>query len=879
MILILWLPFLAVFYCQPETQVKDLPFMNPSLSMEERIDDLVGRMTLEEMVNQMRYDAPALDRLGVPAYNWWNEGLHGVARAGVATVFPQAIGLAAMWDDLFLFQLASIISDEARAKHHEFVRRNKRGIYQGLTFWSPNINLFRDPRWGRGMETFGEDPFLTGRLAVAFIQGLQGKDPNYLKVIATPKHFAVHSGPEPDRHIFDARVSKRDLWESYLPHFRDAIVEGKAYSIMCAYNRFMGAPCCGSSELIRDILRRQWKFEGYVVSDCWAIHDFWNNHKVVKTPAEATAMAVLAGTDLECGDAYPNLMDALTNGLISESEIIISVKRLFRARFKLGMFDPAEQVPYASIPFSVNDSEEHSILALEAARKSIVLLKNDQNLLPLSKDLKRIAVIGPNSDQIEILLGNYNGTPSRPVTPLAGIRNKLPKAQIIYAQGCELAQGIYNMQVIPASALIHGENLPGLNGSYFANQRCEGKPVLVRTDQEVDFYWGQDSPDDRLNDDNFSVCWSGYLIPPETGWYEIGAQVHNGCSLYLNDSLLFNTNSRHGPYLNSKSVYLQKDKKNKLVFEYCSYHNEAMARLVWAKHDRPLEQDALVAAQNAERVIMFMGLSPRLEGEEMEVPVDGFKGGDRTSLDLPAVQENLLREIHKLGKPMVLVVLNGSALALNWADQNIAAIVEAWYPGQQGGAAIADVLFGDYNPAGRLPVTFYRSVEQIPDFKEYGMRNRTYRYLIPAPLYPFGHGLSYSHFVYRDLSLSKSEINTDESMEVNLVVKNDGRQAGEEVVQLYVTHVRNDLPVPIRSLKGFKRLFLTPGQEKKITFVLSGKQLSLIDSEGRENVLPGEIVVSIGGKQPGFKGNADARTTEVLTQRFRTKGKPFPVNN
>jgi beta-glucosidase len=869
--------FLSIMNCREEVKVKELPFMNSSLSMDRRIQDLLDRMTLEEKINQMMYEAPAIERLGLPPYNWWNEGLHGVARAGVATVFPQAVGLAAMWDENFLFHVATVISDEARAKHHEFARRNKRGIYQGLTFWSPNINLFRDPRWGRGMETFGEDPFLTGRLAISFIQGLQGNDPRYLKVVATPKHFAVHSGPEPDRHSFDARVSQQDLWESYLPQFRDAIVEGRAYSIMCAYNRFKGVPCCGSSELIRNILRGQWQFEGYVVSDCWAVHDFWNGHKFVASPAEATAIAVQAGTDLECGDSYPNLLDALSRGLISESDINTSVQRLLRARFKLGMFDPPDQVAYTSIPISVNDCAEHDQAALEAARKSIVLLKNDQNLLPLSKELKHLAVIGPNSDQVEVLLGNYNGTPSHPVTPLTGIKNKLPGANIVYAPGCESAQGIYLFEKIPVSALFHDENQPGLSGLYFANQKCDGQPALVRTDQEIDFYWGQDSPDPGLDDDNFSIRWSGYLVAPETGWYSIGTQVHNGCTLYLNDSLLFKTNTRHGPYLNSKSVYLKKEMKNKLIMEYYSYHNEAMARLVWAKQDRPLQQEALQAARNAEIVIMFMGLSPRLEGEEMEVPVEGFRGGDRVSLNLPAIQENLMKEIHKLGKPIILVLLNGSAVSVNWADQNIPAIIEAWYPGQQGGTAIADVLFGDYNPAGRLPVTFYRSADQLPDFKDYSMKNRTYRYSAQIPLYPFGHGLSYTQFEYHDLSLSKSEIKTDDSIEVKCTITNKGTRAGEEVVQLYLTHLNHDFPLPIRSLKGFKRLFLEPGQEENIIFTLSGKQIALIDPDGQENVLPGEVMISVGGKQPGFKGNADARTTGILTTRFIIKGDPYPV--
>jgi len=851
----------------------DYPFLNPRLTVEERVDDLIGRMTLEEKISQMRYDAPAIDRLGIPEYNWWNECLHGVARAGVATVFPQAIGLGATWDMDLIHRAATAISDEARAKHHEFVRDDKRGIYQGLTFWSPNINIFRDPRWGRGMETYGEDPYLTGRLGVAFVKGLQGTHHKYLKVVATPKHYAVHSGPEPDRHTFDARVSERDLRETYLPHFRDCVVEGKAFSVMCAYNRFMGEPCCGSSRLLNDILRREWGFQGYVVSDCWAIEDFWERHRVVASPEEAVAMAVKSGTDLNCGIAYPSLLPAAEMGLITEEEIDVSVRRLFTARMKLGLFDPPDRVPYTRIPKNMNDCTRHDRLALEVARKSIVLLKNDNNMLPLSKKLKTIAVIGPNAHRIDVLWGNYNGTPSDPVTPLQGIRNKLGrKATVLYAQGCELIDGLYLERPVPSSALTTPDGQPGLLGAYFDNNEFRGEPLYTQIDEMVDFYWENGSPDKRLDDDDFGIRWSGYLTPPETGTYELGTFAFNGYRLFLEDSLLVEGRSRHHPVVRTQTVMLEKGRRYKLVMEFYAYHGESLAQLVWAKHDRPLEEEAVEVAQKADAVVLVMGLSPRLEGEEMRVELEGFRGGDRYTLQLPKVQKHLMQTIHALGKPTILVLLSGSALAVNWADEHIPAIIEAWYPGQRGGEAIADVLFGDTNPAGRLPVTFYKSLDQLPPFTDYALTGQTYRYFKGEPLYSFGHGLSYTCFHYSHLEFNHSDIQAGDTLHVSVRVENTGLLSGEEVVQLYVTDREASVPVPVRSLKGFQRIRLKPGESRRVAFVLKPRDMSLINDFEDRVVEPGVFEVAVGGKQPGFSGHADAETTEVLTSEFRVNG-------
>ena len=669
-------------------------YLNQDLPFERRVNDLVGRMTLEEKVSQMKDVAPAIERLGIPEYNWWNEALHGVARSGLATSFPQAIGLAATWDDSLIFQMATVISDEARAKHHEYVRAGSRQRYQGLTFWSPNINLFRDPRWGRGQETYGEDPFLTGRLAVQFIRGMQGDDPKYLKTVATVKHFAVHSGPEPERHSFDAVVSERDLRESYLPHFAAGIREGGAYSLMCAYNRVEGKAACGSDMLLEVILRGEWGFSGYVVSDCGAIDDIYLRHKVVATGAEAAALAVKTGTDLECGRVYTNLVDAVKQGLITEQEIGTAVKRLFLARFKLGMFDSPDRVRWAQIPYGVLDRPAHRELARRVARESIVLLKNAGGVLPLRKDLATLAVLGPNADQWRMLLGNYNGMPADPVSPLRGIREAVGRGtRVLYARGADLADGF-----------------PGTDGP---------------------------------------------SVPAET-----------------------------------------------------------------------LAVEAVKAARQADAVVLFLGLTARLEGEEMRVELEGFRGGDRTRIDLPAAQERLLERIVAVGKPTVLVLLNGSALAVSWAQQHVPAIVEAWYPGQAGGTAIADVLFGDYNPGGRLPVTFYKSVDDLPPFDDYRMEGRTYRFFKGTPLYPFGYGLSYTSFAYKQLRTSAGTLRADDTLTVRVDVTNTGQREGDEVVQLYVRHLGSRVTRPREDLRGYRRVTLRPGETRTVQFPLVAASLA-----------------------------------------------------
>jgi beta-glucosidase len=849
---------MVVNSCTMRMPPPDLRYLNSSLPLEERVNDLVGRMTLEEKISQMMNQAPAIERLGIPGYNWWSEGLHGVARAGLATVFPQAIGLGATWDEDMLYRVSNVISDEARAKHHEFARKNKRFLYQGLTLWSPNINIFRDPRWGRGQETYGEDPFLTGKLAVQFIKGLQGDDSVYLKTIATVKHLAVHSGPEPERHVFDAKSSLKDLKETYLPQFEMGIREGGAYSVMCAYNRLNGEACCGSNGLLNDLLRKEWHFNGYIVSDCEAITDIYAHHKLVSTPEEAAAIAVKSGTDLECGKVFTSLKLAVEKKLITEEQIDVAVKRLFMARFKLGMFDKPGNVKYAQIPYNSVDSKPHRELALEAARKSIVLLKNKNNVLPLKKDIGSIAVIGPNADQWLMLLGNYNGVPSEAITPLRGIKEKVSAdTKVLFAQGSELADGMPMFYTIPPDVLLTADGGRGLKTEYFNNRELTGQPLFSSVDSIVDANWRDRAPRNDMDDDNFGVRWTGVLQPKQSGTYQLGFISTCNTKLFFGDSLaaktVYHFRDEYGDPRLRKSVPLQLEagKKYTIRIEAGESYADAQVQLVWAAPKPTLKQEALNIAKQADAVIMCMGLTPRMEGEEMDIQINGFRGGDRTAIDLPAVQQELIREIQKLGKPVVLVLLNGSALAVNWENENIPAIVEAWYPGQAAGAAIADILFGDYNPAGRLPVTFYKSVNDLPAFENYDMHGRTYRYFTGEPLYPFGYGLSYTSFNYEMVKQISKIANDKYALTVR--VTNTGKMEGDEVAQLYVSAQSPMAPAPLRSLAGFKRIHLKPGESRELEFIINENALSIVTKDGKSEFFPGRYIISVGGSQPGMK--------------------------
>jgi beta-glucosidase len=864
----------------PATSAAWPDYLDPGLPVNRRVDDLVSRMTLEEKVGQMMNKAAAVERLGIPAYDWWNEALHGVAYAGHATVFPQAVGLGASWNEELVKSVATAISDEARAKYNDAVRRDFRRRFYGLTFWSPNINIFRDPRWGRGQETYGEDPYLTSRLGVAFVRGMQGDDPRYLKTVATPKHYAVHSGPESQRHTFDARPPERDLEDTYLPAFRAAVVEGRAGSVMCAYNRLNGEPLCASPRMLGEVLRKSWGFGGYVVSDCDAVADIYKKHGFSKTEEEGVAVAVKAGTDLTCGYEYRALPAAVKAGLISEAEIDTAVKRLFEARFRLGMFDPPGSNPYARIPFEVNDSPANRELAARAARESIVLLKNDRGALPLKKDVKSIAVVGPNADSLEVLLGNYHGIPSKWTTPLEGIRRKVsPRTRVTYALGTTLTGEA--ILPVPASALFQdaGKSRPGLKAEYFDNKDLQGAPVATRVDEQLNFEWFTNAPVPDVNTDNFSARWTGYFVAPASGTYEFGARADDGVRVFLDDKALVEHWQDGRLTTATRPIELEAGRAYKLRVEYYERWASATARLVWGPPglEASLHEEALKAARESDVVVMALGLSPSLEGEEMDVKVKGFSGGDRTDLDLPDAQDALLKAVVATGKPVVLVLMNGGALAVNWAQGNVPAIVEAWYPGEEGGTALADVLFGDYNPAGRLPVTFYKSAGQLPPFDDYRMEGRTYRYFKGDPLYPFGHGLSYTTFRYDNLKLGSTRYAAGRNVELSVEVQNTGARAGEEVVQLYVSDAEGSAPAPVRALKGVRRIRLKPGERRRVAFTLTPHDLSLVDERGRRLLEPGEFRVSVGGKQPGFRGAADAASTGVVQGSFNVTGKAIEI--
>jgi beta-glucosidase len=849
-----------------------------SKHLSKQVKELIGKMNLQEKVSQLEYEAPAIPRLDIPKYTWWNECLHGVARAGLATVFPQAIGLAATWDTPLMHKTATAISDEARAKHNAFVKRGIREIYTGLTFWAPNINLVRDPRWGRGQETYGEDPYLTGQMAVNFVQGLQGDDPDNLKLVGTPKHFAAYSGPEPKRHKIDVEVSPQDLHASYLPQFRMAVEQANAESVMCAYNGMNGMPCCGNNPLLEGILRNDFNFEGYIVSDCGAISDIWKKtgHHIVDSAPKAAALALKSGTDLNCGSTYRKLNVAVKKGLIKEEKLDQSLQRLFEARYRLGMIKGKEKGPYTDIPYSVVSSQKHKKLSREMSRESIVLLKNESPddtsnpMLPLSGNIKKLAVIGPNADDKWTMLGNYHGTPDEIITPLNGIRAKAAEKdmEVQYALGCDTIAERHSVNVIASKYLTPSKGAGlGLYGEYFDNKDFEGAPSKKQVDKKIDFTWRDDTPVTGEMADSFSVRWTGKLLAPKTGTYVLSVKAKNKCKFYLDGEKKAEAHSVHDPVERRVKVDLEAGKKYDVKIGYVNQSPDPQVHFYWSEPHRNLTEKAVEAAKNADAVVLCLGLNSRLEGEEMLLKIKGFNHGDKTNLKIPKPQVRLMQKLHALGKPTVLVVLTGSAVTFPWAEQNIPSIMQAWYGGQEGGHAIADVLFGDYNPAGRLPVTFYESVEDVPDFTDYSMKGRTYRYFKGKPLFPFGYGLSYTTFEYSNLQLPQS-VKKGQSLQAKVTVKNTGDVAGDEVVQLYVSHPNTKTKhKPIRSLKGFKRIHLKAGEAKTVRFKLDSRQFSLVDESGSSVIPTGELDVSLGGKQPGFSGRTDAQTTEVLQKR------------
>ena len=848
-------------------------FADTKLSFEERARELVSHMTLQEKISQLGHTSDAVRRLGIPEYNWWNEGLHGVARAGIATVFPQAIGLAATFDDDLIHRDADVISTEFRAKYN--VSRGPDGSsdwYHGLTPWSPNINIFRDPRWGRGQETYGEDPYLTARMGVAFVAGLQGDDPRYLKVISTPKHYAVHSGPEATRHEVNVEASRHDMVDTYLPAFRATVVEGHADSVMCAYNSLNGEPACTNHVLLDEFLRGAWKFGGYVVSDCGAIEDVSAHHHFEPTMEEGVAAALKAGTDLICGEPPQDrvhlertaALNAVHQGLLSEADVDRAVIRLMTARFRLGMFDPPALVPWSKLGAAANDTAEHRQLALKTAQESLVLLKNANHLLPLKQTYARIAVIGPDADSRDALEGNYNGTPSAPVTILAGIRARFAQSKVTYVEGTGLIDTV--VRPVPASDLYTSaaKSTHGLRGEYFANLDLTGEPVLRRVDRSVNFSWGFNGVTPRLKQ-NYSVRWTGVLVPAASADYVLGFTGQDGYRVWIDGEPVVEDWTRHRPSTTvTKAIHLDQGHAYALKIEYFQTVRGAEAKLVWGVPGRE-EREAVNAARAADLVVMVLGLSARIEGEQMKVKAEGFASGDRTSLELPAPQEKLLESVSATGKPVVLVLSSGSALAVNWADVHVPAILAAWYPGEAGGTAVAGALAGDFSPAGRLPVTFYKSVADLPPFDSYAMKGRTYRYFTGEPLYPFGYGLSYTVFHYAN---ARAVTSPDGGVRVSADVTNAGEMGADEVAQLYLSHQGVE-GAALRELKGFERIHLEPHATGKVEFELRPRDVSTVDAAGIRRIVPADVAVWIGGGQPSAHGRAGLTEPSGVSTSFR----------
>jgi len=855
-------------------------YLNPALPIEQRVDDLISRMTLEEKASQLVNQARAIQRLQVPAYDWWSEALHGVAVNGT-TEFPEPIGLAATFDSPRIKEMAVAISTEGRIKHAQDLRAGHSDIFEGLDFWAPNINIFRDPRWGRGQETYGEDPFLTGRMGVAFVTGMQGNDPRYYRAISTPKHYAVHSGPEPTRHTADVTVSKHDEMDTYLPAFRATITEAKAGSIMCAYNSVNGQPACANEFLLVDQLRNKWNFKGYVVSDCGAVQNIFNGHHYKPTQPEASAVSLKMGMDNECVDFFAKITDdrdyapyveAVKQGLLKESDIDAALKRLFAARMKLGMFDPPSMVPYDKIDEKLLDGPEHRALARKLANESMVLLKND-GVLPLKSGLK-IALVGPLADQTLVLLGNYNGIPTHTVSVLEGMQKVIPGAQIHYVRGTQFLSKEAS-PVPPQLLTIDGKQ--GARADYyvlkdalaFFSSGQPGQPLTSRNEPGIAIEASQ-LPSEVSKSKEFMVTWETTLTPQETDDYNFGFRGDGFFRVWLDGKVVTMAYHTNGVETKLGHVHLEANKPYAVKIDYGPAEGTKEAgELIWSKLNLKPEPEAATAAKDADVVVAVVGLTSELEGEEMPVSEEGFQGGDRLTLDLPKPEQDLLESVAATGKPLVVVLLNGSALSVNWAKEHANAILEAWYPGEEGGAAIAETLTGANNPGGRLPVTFYKSASDLPPFEDYSMSNRTYRYFGGTPLYAFGYGLSYAKFEYHNVKLSSKNLKAGEKVTVSADVKNMSARDGDEVVEVYLTYPKL-AGAPKRALCGFTRVVVPAGGTQHVELTVNPRSLSYVNEAGDRLIAAGSYKLSIGGAQPGM----DAKAVET---NFEIKGQmPLP---
>ena len=852
----------SLLFAQSDPSPSNPPYLNPTLSIEQRVDDLISRMTLEEKASQLVNQARAVPRLQVPAYDWWSESLHGVAVNGT-TEFPEPVGLASTFDAAAIHEMAIAISTEARIKHAQGVRAGHSNIFEGLDFWAPNINIFRDPRWGRGQETYGEDPFLTGRLGIAFVTGMQGDDPRYYRTIATPKHYAVHSGPETTRHMADVTVSKHDEADTYLPAFRATVTEGKAGSLMCAYNSINGQPACANEFLLVDQLRGKWGFKGYVVSDCEAVRNIFNGHHYKPTQAEASAVSLKLGMDNECIDFFAKVTDdhdyapyleAVKEGYLKESDIDVALKRLFTARMRLGMFDPPEMVPYTTIDEKLLDGPAHRALALKLANESMVLLKND-GILPLKSTGVKIAVVGSLAEQTPVLLGNYNGIPTHSVSVLEGMRTGIPKAQVRYVRGTQFLSK--EASPVPAK-LLTTDGKEGVRANYYAlkdmlaflSSAAEQTPIASQIEPSASVTPSL-LPTDVAKRNAFLVSWEATFTPDVTDDYNLGFRGDGFFRIWLDGKVVTMAYHTNGVETKLGHVHLEAGKPYALRVDYGVTENaKAEGQLVWSKLDLKPGPEALAAAKEADVVVAVVGLTSELEGEEMPVSEEGFKGGDRVTLDLPKPEQDLLESVASTGKPLVVVLMNGSALSVNWAKDHANAILEAWYPGEEGGAAIAQTLIGVNNPAGRLPVTFYKSVNDLPPFEDYSMSNRTYRYFSGRPLYPFGYGLSYARFEYSNLKLSSNALKAGGALSVDADVQNTSRTDGDEVVEVYLTFPKM-AGAPNRALCGFNRVHVRAGETAHVYMTLTPRDLSYVNEAGDRIVAAGFYKLSIGGGQPG----------------------------